>query len=135
MFFDQHLKPVMENIWFCVKASGDILKKAKNVGSIPENAILVTADALGLYPNILHNAGLKLLHNMFESRNTRLFLRKIPLNSSFFSENKYFECNDDVKKQISGTAIGATFAPPYTCIFMNELETKPLQSQTLQSLV
>ena len=79
MFFDQHLNPAMENIWFYIKASGDILKKAKNLDIIPENAILVTADALGLYPNILHNAGLKLLHNMFESRNTRLFLRKISL--------------------------------------------------------
>ena len=69
----------MENIWFYIKASGDILKNAKNIDIIPENAILVTADALGLYPNILHNAGLKLLHNMFESRNTRLLLRKISL--------------------------------------------------------
>ena len=40
----------------------------KNVGNIPENAILVTADIVGLYPNIPHNAGLKALSNMLEAR-------------------------------------------------------------------
>ena len=52
----------------------------------------------------------------------------------FVLEN-YFEFNGDVKKQISGTAIGTKFAPPYACIFMDDLETKFLQSQSLQPLV
>ena len=55
--------------------------------------------------------------------------------AGFVLENSYFEFNGDVKKQISGTAIGTKFAPPYTCIFMDELETKFLQSQSLQPLV
>ena len=41
----------------------------------------------------------------------------------FVLENNYFEFNGDVKKQISGTAIGTKFAPPYACIFMDDLET------------
>ena len=53
----------------------------------------------------------------------------------FVLENNYFEFNGDVKKQISGTAIGTKFAPPYACIFMDDLETKFLQSQSLQPLV
>ena len=52
----------------------------------------------------------------------------------FVLEN-YFKFNGDVKKQISGTAIGTKFAPPYACIFMDDLETKFLQSQSLQPLV
>ena len=52
----------------------------------------------------------------------------------FVLENNYFEFNDDVKKQISGTAIGAKFAPPYTYIFMDDLESELLQSQSLQPL-
>ena len=53
----------------------------------------------------------------------------------FVLENKYFQFNDDVKEQISGTAIDTKFAPPYACIFMNELEAKFLQLQPLQLLV
>ena len=58
----------MQSGWSYIKDSGDFLKKIKNVGNIPENAILVTADVVGLYPNIPHNAGLKVLSNMLEAR-------------------------------------------------------------------
>ena len=37
------------------------LEKTKTTGTIPENAILVTADVVGLYPSIPHQAGLKAL--------------------------------------------------------------------------
>ena len=42
----------------------------------------------------------------------------------FVLEKNYFEFNCDVKKHISGTAIGTMFPPPYACIFMDELETR-----------
>ena len=45
-----------------------VLKKTRTVGNIPVNAILVTADVIGLYPNIPHNAGLKALNNMLQAR-------------------------------------------------------------------
>ena len=47
----------------------------------------------------------------------------------FVLENNYFKFNGGVKKQISGTEIGTKFAPSYVCIFMDDLETKCLQSQ------
>ena len=53
----------------------------------------------------------------------------------FVLENNYSEFNGDVKKQISGTAICTKFVPPYACIFMDDLEIKFLQSQSLQPLV
>ena len=44
-----------------VKDSGDFLKKIRNLGSFPENAILVTANVAGVYSSILHKAGLQAL--------------------------------------------------------------------------
>ena len=44
-------------------------------------------------------------------------------------ENNYFKFNDGVKKQILGRVIGTKFAPPYACIFTDELEIRSLQSQ------
>ena len=112
------------------------MKKIRNVGNIPENAILVTADVEGLYPNIPHNAGLKALTNMLQVREHKaVSTEDLVKMARFVLENNYFEFNGDVKKQISGTAIGTKFAPPCACIFMDELENKFLQSQSLQPLV
>ena len=68
----------MQNGWSYIKDSGDFLKKFLNVGNIPENAILVTANVVGLYPNIPHSASLKALTNMLEA-NIRLSLLTILL--------------------------------------------------------
>ena len=135
-FLDHHHKPVMQSGWSYIKDSGDFLKKIKNVGNIPENAILVTADVVGLYPNILHNAGLKALSNMLEVREHKaVSTEDLVKIASFVLENNYFKFNGDVKKQISGTAIGTKFAPPCACIFIDGLKTKFLQFQSLQPLV
>ena len=108
------------------------MKKIRNVGNIPENAILVT----GHFGNIPHNAGLKALTNMLQVREHKaVSTEDLVKMARFVLENNYFEFNGDVKKQISGTAIGTKFAPPCACIFMDELETKFLQSQSLQPLV
>ena len=96
----------------------------------------MTADVVGLYPNIPHNAGLKALSNMLEAREHKaVSTEDLVKMASFVLENNYFEFNGDVKKQILGTAIGTKFAPLYTCIFMVDLETKFLQSQSFQPLV
>ena len=51
-----------------VKHSGDFIKKTQNLGSFPENTILVTADVVGLYPRIPHEAGLKALREVLDKR-------------------------------------------------------------------
>ena len=52
----------------------------------------------------------------------------------------YFELGNlvlgnKIKQQISGTATGTKFVPPYACLFMSDLETKLLEGQHLQPLV
>ena len=53
----------------------------------------------------------------------------------FVLKNNYFEFNSKVKQQISGTAIGTKFAPPYTCVFMDEEETSFFETQEMKPLV
>ena len=60
-FLDHHLKKVMQNGWSYTKDSGDLIKKINSLDSIPKNAILVTADVVGLYLSILHGVGLRAL--------------------------------------------------------------------------
>ena len=73
-FLDYHLKPVMQNSWSYLKDSGDFLKKMKNISSIPEDTILVTADVVGLYPSIPHTASLAALRDALDNRE----VKKIP---------------------------------------------------------
>ena len=68
-FLDYHLKPVMQSGRSYIKDSGDSLKKIKNLGSLPKNVILVTADVAGLYSSILYEAGLQALKEALENRN------------------------------------------------------------------
>ena len=55
--------------------------------------------------------------------------------AKFVLKNNYFEFNGKVKQQISGTAIGTKFAPPYACIFMDEVETSFIETQEMKPLV
>ena len=52
--------------------------------------------------------------------------------AEFVLKNNLFEFNTKFYKQVSRTAIGAKFAPPYACIFMKYIETEFLKSQEIK---
>ena len=123
-FLDSQLKPVMQSSRSYIKDSGDFIKKIKNIGTIPKDSILVTADVVGLYSSIPHEAGIKALEKALNSRtNKKLSTEDLVKMAKFVLKNNYFEFNGKVKQQISGTAIGTKFATLYACIFMDEVET------------
>ena len=55
------MKKVIQKGWSYIKDFGYFIKKINNLDSIPENAILLTADMVGLYPSTPHHAGLTAL--------------------------------------------------------------------------
>ena len=46
----------------------------------------------------------------------------------FVLKNNLFEYDCKFYQQISGTAFGTKFGPPYTCIYMNYIETEFLKT-------
>ena len=85
---------------------------------------MVTADVVGLYPSIPHEAGLKDLREALDNRgNKHIPTEKLLKMAEFVLKNSYFQFNGKVKKQLSGTAIATTFAPTYASIFMDKLES------------
>ena len=42
---------------------------------------------------------------------------------------RFWGFNGETKQQISGTAVGTKFAPPYACIFMDQVESEFLKTQ------
>ena len=126
-FLDSELKLVLQEGWSCIKDSGDFIKKLKNIDHIPQDGIMVTADVVGLYPSIPHDAGLrKALDNR---ENKKISTDDLTKMVEFVLKINYFEFDGKVKKQVSGTVIGTKFAPPCPCIFMDQVETEFIESQ------
>ena len=133
---DRHFKSLMQESWSYIKDSNDFLNKMKNLKDIPKDAILITADVVGLHPSIPYEAGLQALKQALDKRENRNiakndFIRIV----EFVLKKNYFEFNGQVKQQISDTAIGTKFAPAYACIFMNDVESTFLETQSLQPLI
>ena len=75
---------------------------------------------MGLYPT---KQGLKALKEALEKR----YMKKIPTEdlvkmAEFTLNNNIFDFNIKAYQQKSNTATGTKFAPPYTCIYMEEIE-------------
>ena len=111
-----------------IKDTNDFLPKLKNLKKVPDNAILVTADVVGLYPSIPHNEGLEVLKKQLDN----FYEKSIPTEdlvkmAEFVLKNNYFEFDSNVKHEISGPAIGSKFAPPYARIYMDYMQNQVLK--------
>ena len=53
-FLDSHLRGIMQEGWSYIKDTNDFIKNMKNLKDIPQDALLVTADVVGLNPSIPH---------------------------------------------------------------------------------
>ena len=74
---DSQLKPVMQSSRSYIKASGDLIKKIKNISTIFKDSILVAADVVGLHASIPHEAGLKALEKALKIVLVKTFQQKI----------------------------------------------------------
>ena len=100
---------------------------------LPSDIILCSVDVVGLYPNIPHDEGLSALQKRLELRrdkkvstSTLVELAEVVLKNNAFTFGK------KTLKQIRGTAIGTKFAPPYSILFMAELEEEILREVELK---
>ena len=88
----------MRKCWSLIKDSQDFINKLRKLGKIPDNAILVTADVVGLYPSIPHNVGLRALKELLDKREQK----KLPTEdlvrmAEFVLKNDFFEFNGQIK--------------------------------------
>ena len=109
---DFYLKPIMQSGWFYVKGSSDFKDKIKKLGKFT----LVTADVVAVYP-VLYLETLR--ERLVKSEDLKLPVNDIVKIAEFVLKNNIFEFNGKFKKQIAVTAIGAKFALPYACIYMD----------------
>ena len=76
------------------------------------------------------------MHGKLEGRTDKSVLTADLVNMADFAlKNKYFEFDSCIKQQISGTAIGTKFAPPYACLFMDKVESEFIGSENTKPWV
>ena len=74
-------------------------------------------------PGIPHNEGISALKQKLEEQPpTKIRTNDLVKLAKFVLKNNLFEFDDKVKQQISGSATGINFTPPYACIYMNKTE-------------
>ena len=132
-FIDYHLQPLAKNVKSYVKDTNDFLCKLKNLRKLPEDAIMVTIDVVGLYPSIPHGEGLEALKNALDKRKEKkVSTESLCELADIVLKNNIFEFDEKTYRQLRGTAIGTKMAPPYAILFLAELEEKFIESRELK---
>ena len=106
-FLDYHLQPLSKKVESYIKDRIHFLKKLKELGSLPKNAILCTIDVVDLYPNIPHKEGLASITKHLDNReNKEVTTDTLVELADIVLKNNYFQFLDKTFKQKWGTAIG-----------------------------
>ena len=89
-----------------IKDANYFLKKLKELGSLPKNAILCTVDFVGLYPNIPHEEGLASIRKHLDNRENQEVPADILVQLPDIAlKNNYFQFLDKTFKQKRGAAM------------------------------
>ena len=116
-----------------IKDTNEFLWKLKNLKKVPDHAILVTANIVGLHPSNPHNEGLEVLKKQLDNFYEKLIpTEELVKTTEFVLKNNCSEFNSNVKHHISGTATGTIFAPPYAYIYMDYMENQFLKNEQIQ---
>ena len=101
------------------------MQRLNQIGDIPENALLVSFDVVGLYPHIPHDQVVEIMRRFLDKREDEsVSSESLCKLANIVLKHNYFELEKDVYHQISGTAISTKFASHYVNIFMAGLEEK-----------
>ena len=137
-FVDFFLKPIVQDVQSYIKDTTHFLVLLKELGRLPDNAILVTLDVSSLYTNIPNDLGIQACKeklSQYRSGETK------PTNSSilklldFVLKKNNFDFNDLHYLQVGGTAMGTRLAPSYANLFMDYFETHYVYTYETQPLL
>ena len=122
-FIDYHLQPLAQNVKSYIKDTNDFLSKLKKLKNLPDGAIMVTVDVVGLYPSIPHDEGLAAMKAALDRRAKKdVSTESLCELAEIVLKNNIFEFDEKIYRQLRGTAIGTKMAPPYAILFLAELE-------------
>ena len=124
-FIEYYLKPLAQNVKSCIRDRNGFLSKSASLPLLPDDVVLCTIDAVGLYPNIPHDEGLIAMRKALDLRkDKRISTESLIELAECVLKNNIFEHNLSFYKQLRGTAIGTKMVPPYAIIFLGDFEER-----------
>lgn len=140
-YVDFHAKPLVSDLPSFIEDTPDLLRALEELKTepIPDSAIPVTIDVVGLYSNIPQEEALQRMEEALETR-PECQKQKVPtkflitLLHLVLSLN-IFTFNENLYKQLWGVAMGTRCAPTVANIFMGHIEKKILDLSTHSSLI
>ena len=103
VFLDFHLKPLVTKVPHILQ-----------IKYLPQDALLVSFDVVGLYPHIPHEEGIEIMEEFLNQRKVKDISTKSLCDlATIILKNNFFEIGGEVYHQLLGTAIGTKFAPTY----------------------
>lgn len=122
------LSPLLPEMRSYVKDEWDFVRNLPRKVSF--NATLLSCDIVSLYSSIPTELGLEALdywidrcRDKIPSRFTKEFILEM---TKFVLENNFCMFDSEMYHQVTGTAMGAIFAPPYACLVIGYLEETKL---------
>ena len=123
-FIDTLIKPIVSHLNTYIKDDWDFLRKIPYEFS--NTVSLYSYDITSLYTSIPHSLGLEALTYWIEKRRDLIPIRFsndfIIESAKFVLENNNFLFDNELYRQIKGTAMGTKFAPSYACLTIGFLE-------------
>ena len=134
-FLDTLLKPIVPKLSTYVKDDWDFIRKIPR--EFHTSTSLFSYDVVSLYASIPHTLGIEAIDYWIDKRNDLIpgrFTKNFILESvKFILENNNFLFDNVMYKQVSGTAMGTKFAPPYACLTIGYLEETRLFPKILKN--
>ena len=121
----QRLKPFVPTY---IKDSHDLLTKLRNIGGLPPNARLFTADAVSMYTNIDTEHAIRVIGNWMDGLElpAGFPLRAVNDAMRLVMRNNIFEWGDTYFRQLLGTAMGTSAACMWATIYYGVHESTTL---------
>ena len=123
-FVDFHLKDLANKHKSYIQDTPDFLRQIEKLnakGKLPESAMLVSLDVIGLYTNIPQEEGTNCAEKVLNKReNMKVPSEYIISMLKLILKNNIFSFSDRLYSQEEGTSMGPRHAPHFADIFMAE---------------
>ena len=128
-FVDEHIKQYVPNTKSYVRDTQHFISRLKQLGTIPQGALIVTLDISSLYTNIPnHERILAVAEHLRRDPEKQKIGPHLLKLLELVLHSMSFNFNGDHYLQTGGTAMGTAAAPNYANIFMDRFETKALEN-------
>ena len=132
VYLDHYLKPIVDALPSYIKDTNDFLLTVLHPDlKIPPDSILVTMDVQSLYTNIPQDEGIEICLSALE----QYYEHNLPLPTGYLRQTfnfilkyNYFQFDYKYYLQIHGKAMGTTFAPNCSGVFLGFFEQNGLKN-------